>query len=314
VFGISTPGPLDRRVNSKKSFLGKLLDLTQNTVPVSRLGGTQFVMDDGDDKFRREKPASEGPQVYVDVAENRDKLSQLDQTLPFGESFRLRTRTGHQILLHNTEDLIYIGNARGTAWIEMTSNGKIDIFASDSVSIHTTTDFNFKADRDVNIEAGRNVNIKAETGMIKAECLTDFELLVNRDGKITVGGNLDVLVGQSTKISQINDFEINTGGDNRFTATGDTSIGSGGNHKETAAQIHMNSNLPAEPSASAAFVKPFTTHENTSTSTIKDWADTRYQSASVVSIMKRIPMHEPWLQHENLAPSLQSPDNTDRET
>ena len=28
--------------------------------------------------------------------------------LPHNELFRVRTRTGHQILLHNTEDLIYI--------------------------------------------------------------------------------------------------------------------------------------------------------------------------------------------------------------
>jgi hypothetical protein len=314
VFGISSPGPLDKRLNAKKANIGTSDGQSPTPVAVSRLGGTTFIMDDGDERYVREKPASEGPQKYVDVQENRDKLSQLDQTLPYGESFRIRTRTGHQILLHNTEDLIYIGNARGTAWIEMTSNGKIDIFAKDSVSIHTETDFNFKADRDVNIEAGRNVNIKAETGRIKAECLTDFELLVNRDGKITIGGNLDILVGQSTKISQINDFEINTGGDNRFTATGDTSLGSGGNHKETAAQIHMNSNLPAEASASATPVKPFITHESVSTSTVKTWADARYQAGSIVSIMKRIPMHEPWLQHENFAPSLQTPDNTDRET
>ena len=48
---------------------------------------------------------------------------------PFNELVRLRTRTGHQILMHNSEDLIYIGNAKGTTWIEMTANGKIDIFA-----------------------------------------------------------------------------------------------------------------------------------------------------------------------------------------
>ncbi|MFM6199336.1 MAG: hypothetical protein ACKPE1_09375, partial [Dolichospermum sp.] len=53
------------------------------------------------------------------------------------ELVRIRTRTGHQILLHNSADLIYIANAKGTAWVELTSNGKIDIFAQDSVSIHT---------------------------------------------------------------------------------------------------------------------------------------------------------------------------------
>jgi len=225
----------------------------------------------------------------------------------------VRTRTGHQLLMHNSEDLIYIANARGTAWIELSSNGKIDIFATDSVSIHTENDFNFKADRDVNIEAGRNINMKAETGKMHVETFTDLEFLVNNDAKITVGANLDILVGTDTKISQTGNFEVNTNGDNRLTAGQDTSIGSGGNHKESAAQIHMNSNLPAEAAVSATFVKPLTLSANPATSTVTSWADARYQSGTVDSIMKRVPMHEPWLLHENQAPDQVTPDNTDRD-
>ena len=76
-----------------------------------------------------------------------------DVGVPHNELFRIRTRTGHQILLHNSEDLVYIANANGTAWIEMTANGKIDFFAEDSVSVHSKGDFNFKTDRDFNFQA-----------------------------------------------------------------------------------------------------------------------------------------------------------------
>jgi hypothetical protein len=195
----------------------------------------------------------------------------------------------------------------------MTSNGKIDIFAEDSVSIHTKNDFNFKAGRDINLEAGRNINIKAETGRIHAEADGNFELLVNQDGKITIGGSLDILVGKGTKISQVADFEVNSGADNRFTAGGDTSVGSGGNHKESATQIHMNSNQPAEPATSATFVTPLDLKDNIGTNGAKDWATSRYISGTVSSIMRRIPMHEPWAQHENQAPDQLTPDKTDRE-
>jgi hypothetical protein len=127
-------------------------------MPVSRLGGSTFVMDDGDDKFLRKKPASEGPPVYASVEQ---KETDGIETIPHNELIRLRTRTGHQILLHNSEDLIYIGNSKGTTWIELTSNGKIDIFAEDSISIHTKNDLNILADRDINLEAVRNINLKA---------------------------------------------------------------------------------------------------------------------------------------------------------
>jgi hypothetical protein len=116
VFGISTPGPLDNGPDGKKRQVGYTNDKT-GPIPVTRLGGSSFVMDDGD---------KEGQNELV----------------------RIRTRTGHQILMHNSSDLIYIGNSKGTAWIELTSNGKIDVYAEDSVSIHTENDFNFKAERD----------------------------------------------------------------------------------------------------------------------------------------------------------------------
>jgi hypothetical protein len=90
--------------------------------------------------------------------------------------------------MHNSEDLIYIGNARGTTWIELTSNGKIDIFAEDSISVHTKTDLNFRADRDINLEAVRNVNIKGKLAHI--EGTSGLELFSNSDTKITSTGNL----------------------------------------------------------------------------------------------------------------------------
>jgi len=156
VFGMSTPGPLDKRPGAPRNPRGPTGK--EATMPSSRLGGTSIVMDDGDDKILRVGSAADTPSEYVDI-ENTDANG--DITKPANELFRVRTRTGHQILLHNTEDLIYIGNARGTSWIEMTSNGKIDIYAEDSISVHTSQDINFSADRDINFNAAANINMSA---------------------------------------------------------------------------------------------------------------------------------------------------------
>lgn len=315
VFGISTPGPLDRRTGAKRAPVGKIQSQSPRPVPVSRLGGTQFVMDDGDDRYIRATPASQGPVKYIDLLnkESQKRLETGDPTIPYNEYFRIRTRTGHQLLMHNSEDLIYIGNARGTTWIELTSNGKIDIFAEDSISLHTNCDLNVRAERDINMEAGRNINFRTETGRWHAEIATNLEFLVNEDAKITVGENLDILVGASTKISSGKDFDLSSNGNNKFSAGGDTSIGSDGDHKETAANIHMNDTKSADPATIATFVKPLELRENPSTSGSQEWASTKYQTGSIRSIMKRIPMHEPWLLHENQAPQQLTPENTDRE-
>ena len=309
VFGISTPGPLDRREGAKKAMIGKRLSMTPSAVPVSRLGGTQFVMDDGDERYQRKKPASEGPVEYADTL----KGEKGQPTIPYNEYFRVRTRTGHQLLMHNSEDLIYIGNARGTAWVELTSNGKIDIYAADSISIHTEADLNIRADRDINMEAGRNINMKAETGRWHVEVFTDMEFLINNDAKLTVGNDNHILVGNNTNISSNGSFNLASDGDNKISAAGDTSIGSGGVIKETATSIHLNDTKSADPAEIADFVKPLTLHENPATSTSAGW-NKKYQAGNTTSILKRIPMHEPWLLHENQAPQLLTPDQTDRDS
>ena len=262
-------------------------------------------MDDGDARYQRTLPAGTGPVNYADVLAGEKG----DPTIPYNEYFRVRTRTGHQLLMHNSEDLIYIGNSKGTAWVELTSNGKIDIYAADSISIHTQNDLNIRADRDINLEAGRNVNIKAsadysaglgidssgiESGRVQIESTHNTNIIVGKDGKITTFGK----------------FDLNTILSNKFTAGTTTDILSGGNHTETAAQIHMNGPQAAVADQAASL----SVHTNPATSTSAGWAATKYQSTPILSIMKRVPMHEPWVLHENQAPQFLTPKYTDRDT
>lgn len=310
VMGISSPGPLDRRPTAKRVSIGDADETTPAVIPASRLGGTQIVMDDGDDRYQRKKSAAELEVglAYADILAGEKG----DPTIPYSEYFRIRTRTGHQLLMHNSEDLIYIGNSKGTTWIELTSNGKIDVYAADSISIHTEVDLNIRADRDINLEAGRNINMRTETGRWRVEVATDLEFLVNKEGKITVGADMNLLVGDTTKISSYKDFNVSTNGDNNLTAGGDTNIGSKGKHVETAESINMNNDINAAAAQVAAFVTPLELHDNTVVAVSSGW-DKKYQGGKVASIMKRIPMHEPWLQHENVLPTASKPDSTDRE-
>ena len=318
VFGISTPGPLDKRNNAKKAKIGTQSYQSPAPVPVSRLGGTQFVMDDGDDRYVRETPAGSGPVKYIDVLEKKvvgtseTANTAGEPTIPYNEYFRVRTRTGHQILMHNSEDLIYIGNARGTTWVELTSNGKIDIYAQDSISIHTETDLNVFANRDINLEAGRNINMKSG-GRLKADIGSNMELLIAADGKITVGANWDQKIGGTTKLASTGNINVVSAANNRFTSGASTHIVAVGELRESASTIHMNGEL-ADVADVAEQVIPLTTHANPVTSAAADWPSTKYQTGTISSIMKRIPMHEPWPLHENQVPQFNTPTNTDRDT
>ena len=199
VFGISTPGPIDK--NGKTGKVGKAESKINNAF-VSRLGGSSFVMDDGDDKWERETLPTEGPPIYKNVEENETGL----RDRPHNELIRLRTRTGHQILLHNSEDLIYISNSRGTTWIELTSDGKIDIFADDNINIRTRKDFNFYSDRDFNLEVGRNFNIKVH-GEMHTNVVKDHVLIVDRDQKIHIKNRKDETIEEEYRQTVNNDVK-----------------------------------------------------------------------------------------------------------
>lgn len=307
VFGISTPGPLDKRPGAPRKFIGREQSKSSTPMAVSRLGGTTFVMDDGDDRYQRKKSAGLGGVEYADILAGEKG----DPSIPYNEYFRVRTRTGHQLLMHNSEDLIYIGNSRGTAWVELTSNGKIDIFAEDSISIHTKNDFNFYADRDVNIEAGRNINMKCAE-RFRTEVGTNLETLVDKNVSITIKEETNIDVGGNIKITAAGNLDVKTTGNNNFSAGGATNILSGGGHTETASVIHMNGPAAAEAEA-AVKIEPLVVYENILTDGTLAWASTKYQDGTLESIMKRIPMHEPWALHENAAPTFVTPELTDRE-
>jgi hypothetical protein len=298
VFGISTPGPVDKQ--GPQGSVGKHEHRIPNAF-VSRLGGSSFVMDDGDDKFEREKLPSDGPPVYKSVEDNETGL----RDRPHNELIRFRTRTGHQILMHNSEDLIYIGNSRGTAWIELTSDGKMDVYCEDSISFRTKQDFNFYADRDINMHASRNFNIKVNEEM-HTHVVKDNILIVDVNQKIHIKAKKDETVdGDSTyKIGGF--YDTNAGGHIWETSGGSNETKAGGNIIETAPAIHMNG--PGAATASTATKpEPLTPH---------NLADLPKQDGEITpkeTIVRRLPTPEPYPQHENIDPLKYKPEKTDRD-
>jgi hypothetical protein len=341
VFGISTPGPIDKRNGAKTGNYGKKEYEIRGGF-VSRLGGSSFVMDDGDDKFLRVTSAGIGLPEYLSV-ENKETVRvgdvvKGDVTIPHNELIRLRTRTGHQILLHTSEDLIYICNARGTTWIELTSNGKIDIYAQDSISVHTKNDLNFYADRDINMECGRNFNTKVG-GEMQTEVIENQNIIIKGDqftrvkGKVnttfdddylhTILGNFDIKTSGNNTITVDGNSEINSGGNNVITAGGDLDIKSGGDSKWTgggtvsiggdklilnASTINLNG-PPAPTAATAAKATKAELPKELKTHSVPNQSGTTLFK----TIMRRVPTNEPWPHHENLDPAEFTPNSTDRD-
>jgi hypothetical protein len=126
VFGISTPGRINEA--EKKFRLGPTD--AKKEASATRGTGHTFVMDDGD-------------------AAGDNQL------------IRLRTGSGHQLLMHDTKGVVYLANGSGNVWMEFSDDGGIDIYAGGGINIRSKGDMNFHSEKDINMYANNNFKIKA---------------------------------------------------------------------------------------------------------------------------------------------------------
>jgi hypothetical protein len=123
------------------------------------------------------------------------------------------------------------------------------------------------------------------TGGTKLKSDAGFDLKVSGDIKQTASGN----------------FNIAAGANNNFSANGNTNISTQGQHLESANAIHMNGPVAATatPAASATMPVSLSKYSLPNTDPAVGWVGNRYTTTNMVSIMQRVPVHEPWAQHEN---------------
>lgn len=173
VFGISTPG---------RPFPDKTGTTPDAKQINAREGGHSFVMDDGD-------------------------LDGIDQ------HFRLRSAGGHQLMMNDTEEIIYIINSAGTSWLEFAADGKIHIYAEDSVNLRTKKDLNLHSDVNMNIHSDDTISIyaknaiKLETKLFRSRASVES---YHWGQKVEIGSatNMDIhaveILNQKSKIVDIN--------------------------------------------------------------------------------------------------------------
>jgi hypothetical protein len=140
VFGISTPGRPIYQGGYDDTTIGDAIkadDKNENFKIIGRRGGHSFVMDDGD--------------LY-----GKDQL------------IRLRTATGHMILMNDYAQTLMIMHANGQSYIELGREGTIDMYSTNSVNIRTEGDLNLHADRNININANGDLNMSGKNTKVEA--------------------------------------------------------------------------------------------------------------------------------------------------
>lgn len=138
-----------------------------------------------------------------------------------------------------------------------------------------------------------------------------YFLNVNEEGKLVFLKDKDETIGAASKLTVTGNHSLSVEGNIHHTSNGDFHVKSSGNYYESATEIHMNgpAAAPAEKAEKASDLPLYSLPNRD-----KDagWADNNFYFADPInSIMQRVPTHEPWDQHENLNPTLFSPEGTD---
>jgi hypothetical protein len=208
---------------------------------VARRGGHTLVMDDGD-------------------ILGKDQL------------VRLRSSLGHQILMSDDGQTLFIIHANGQSYIELGKEGTIDMYSTNSFNVRTQGDLNLHADNNININAGKQLNISADTIAISSEKETTQK--VGTDFSLYASGQY------TTKVD----------GKMSFASAADSSFYSDAITYFNGSKINLNTGasslIPQE-------VKPLpiTAHTDTLNDATKGWAAA---PGKLLSIVSRAPAHAPW--------------------
>lgn len=246
VFGMSTPGrPIYQGGYDDTSIKQAVSDSNipdKNFQIIGRRGGHTFVMDDGD-------------------------ITGKDQLL------RLRTGTGHTILMNDTAQTLFIIHANGQSYIELGKEGTIDMYSTNSVNIRTQGDLNLHADRNVNINAGKDLNINAENVQVESEKTTNM----------FTGTNFTQYTKSNHTVKVDGGMSLASTGEASFASSGTTYV-----NGPTAVNLNTGSS-GLVPNAVKQVTK--VKHTDTLYDSKKGFASA---PGKLTSITSRAPAHAPW--------------------
>lgn len=110
------------------------------------------------------------PQTYTLTTPGRHSI--IIQDNPETGRMRLVTAAGHQIILDDANERIYVSTARGASWFEMDQDGRIHLYGADDIAITSGGKLDITVVKDLNMNVGGDVNIQAGGAMRLASCGT----------------------------------------------------------------------------------------------------------------------------------------------
>jgi hypothetical protein len=190
---------------------------------------------------------------------------------------RLRTTAGHQILMDDTNERIYIQTAKGNNWIEMDEDGNVDIYTSNKVNIRAAKDINLTSDETIRLTAKKGIHMYTEDE-IRMQALKDINVRTDQNIRahslqstyLQADQSIHFKAGQSFYLTAAQEINEKCGSDMKLSSGAVFHNNAAVQIIETSERIDMNG-----PSASVA-------------------TDAEQPNEQPAFWTSRVPNHEPW--------------------
>lgn len=276
-------------------FRSRGADYTAARVDVSQLGQTYTKVQDDKDVKHDQWTSTQGYQVNRSDPNSKSTLTDRNYdshvysiTTPGFHSLsmddrqencriRFRTTSGHQIIMDDTNERIYIATAEGNNWIELDQDGNIDIFTSNKLNIHAKKEINMTSDETIRLYGKKGVHVKSDDEVrvdaakdIHVKSATNVRVHSVQATYMQADGALHFKTGSSAFLEAATDVNVKGGGNLNLQSGAVTNMLAGGNIVGTGAAVHWNG--PGAGSAAAA---------EAASEQLAFWTN-------------RVPDHEPW--------------------
>jgi hypothetical protein len=234
---------------------------------IARKGGHTFVMDDGD-------------------------VNGVDQLI------RLRTSGGHQILMNDTENILYIAGKSGSQWLEFSPNGSINVYGAAGINMRSQGPLNLHSDSAIAMNAP-SIKINASaSGTAGGPSMGSISISSSGGLSMQAMTSLSAKSVGSLSLSSIGKTSLSSGALLSVSAVGKLDVSSGISTSIAGATVKIDGGMlmlncgapiPGLPPMPPIPVTP------------KSHPDTKFDgtgwvkgSATVDSVCTVVPGHEPW--------------------
>lgn len=160
----------------------------------------------------QDKTIKDGTEGYQKSTINSDKLESqtyclvtpghhaiIFQDNPTTSRMRMKTAGGHQIIMDDANERIYISTAQGNNYIELDADGRIFVYANNDVAMYVGGNLDYQVVGNFNV-AAENINFSARKDMKISSC-ENFHISAGGNLNLSTDKQLNLKSGENTVLS-----------------------------------------------------------------------------------------------------------------